>query len=107
MGQKIGKIVNTAGSFGSKILGGLNKARDFTKNVYGTVKKIPIIGNVVDALADTPIPYIGMSAKNIAGYVDKGIDVGNGIRDVVNSARMPRPPDYNARRQPLPAVPRR
>lgn len=116
MGGKGSRILSGIGKVGSGILSGLNTGRDWIKQGYNTVKNIPVIGNFVDKALDTPLPLVGMSAKQIGGYADTGIDVANDVSNAITSLTrdipgkrvrptmpLPRPPRVGAR--PLPPLP--
>lgn len=114
MGGFGSKILSGAGKVGSTILGGLTKARDFAGKVYNTAKNIPVIGNIVETLADTPIPYVGLSAKTLGGYASKGIDVANDVSNAIRDFDKPRRgqvlsslPNPPSRRLPLPPIPKK
>jgi hypothetical protein len=92
--------------------GGFKKVLDFGNGIrrgvskgYNFVKKIPVVGNLVDKLLDTPLPYIGASARQIGHGLDTALDVGNEVGRVVNP--LPQTPDTIAKRRPLPTPPTR
>jgi hypothetical protein len=75
-----GRVWGGIKSAGGRVLDIGNKIRDGINKGYNIVKKIPVVGNVVDKMIDTPIPLLGgMSLKNIAGTANTALDVGNDI----------------------------
>jgi hypothetical protein len=84
-----------------KVLNFGNGARNFIKNAYKTIKKIPVIGNIVDNLTTQQIPFLGISAQDIAGGLDKGLNVANDVSDSIDrivpmsKPSMPLPPVPN------------
>lgn len=115
MGQKGSRILSGIGKVGSSILSGLNTGREWISKGYNVAKNIPVIGNIVSSLAETPIPYVGLSAKDLGGFASKGLDVANdvanAIRDIQKPRRdqplsaLPNPPRQPSRRLPLPPLP--
>jgi hypothetical protein len=64
----------------------MGKAKDFVTNVWSKVKNIPVIGNLADRLANTPIPMFGgKTAKEIAGTAGTVIDTGRSVNDIIQS----------------------
>lgn len=90
-----------------KILGWGNVAKQYITKGYNFVRKIPGLGNVVEGLVNTPIPLIGMSANQIAGYADNALNVGNDIQRIIDRPTVPLPPTPADRykRVPLPPTP--
>lgn len=83
--KKIGKgIVNTVSKIGGGILNAGKWVRDKVGGAFNAVKKIPVIGDVVDQLASVPI-IKGMSAKDIANKADTALKVGESIKGGVDA----------------------
>jgi hypothetical protein len=65
---------------GRKVLGWGNTIRSGINKGYNFVKKIPVIGNLVDKGLNTPIPMLGgMSLGGIGSVASTALDVGNSI----------------------------
>lgn len=93
-----------------KVLGWGNTAKNYITKGYDFVRKIPVIGSAVSNLVENvPIPLIGMTAKQIAGYADSALNVGNDIQRIIDRPTAPLPPTPADRykRIPLPPLPRK
>lgn len=74
------RVWDTARNVGGKILGGANRAREMVGRGWNAVKNVPIIGNIADRLAGTPIPFLkGVSIKDLARTASGGIDMINRV----------------------------
>jgi len=74
-------IYNTVKNVGGKVLNVANKARDIIGKGLGFIGKVPIIGGLVNRALDAPV-FDGLSARNIAGLADTGLDTANQIAGI-------------------------
>jgi hypothetical protein len=83
-------------NFGSKIFNGIrkgvsfitnvgNKARNIISKGYNAIQQIPVIGGITKNLAETNIPLIGMSAKDLAGKASNYLDVANDVSNLIGN----------------------
>jgi len=68
-------ILSTGRRVGSGILTGLDKARDYVRNISRTARAIPIVDN----LLKTKIPVLGQSADELGQLADAGIEMAKDV----------------------------
>jgi len=89
-----------------KVLDWGNTAKNYVVKGYNFVKKIPVIGGMVDKLVDQPLPIIGMSARQLGGIADQGLSIGNDIQRIIDPTPLPQTPMDRYKYSPLPQRPR-
>jgi hypothetical protein len=82
-----------------------NRAKKIIGSGYNFIRKIPVVGNFVDTLASQNLPLVGMSAKDIAGYLDKGLGIANDVNNGLQRIGVPETPDMRSQQRPLPMRP--
>ena len=90
-----GRIFEGLKKGGSKVLDVANTIRSGVKKGYNFVSKIPIIGNMVNKIAETPIPLLkGMSIKDVGRVADSALDTANFVGDMagLRDNKQPAPP---------------
>lgn len=81
-----GKILGGLSKAGGAVLNIGNKVKDGISKGFDFVKKIPVIGDVVDTLASAPI-IKGMSLKDLANKADTALQVGQSVKGGVDALR--------------------
>lgn len=70
------KIFGGIGDVGKKILKIPNAIKSGVTKVYDFVKKVPVVGDVVQSVANAPI-IRGYSPAQLAGMASQGLDLAN------------------------------
>lgn len=94
---------------GSKVMPVFNGIRSGISKGFDFVKKIPVIGDIADKAASTPIPQLkGLSLKDIGSKASGVLDTANKINDHIQgsgSGSRPRPSRFIGSRKRPDALP--
>lgn len=67
-------------SIGSKVLGIGSTIRDGIGKGFNFVKKIPVVGQIVEKAVDTPIPFLkGATLRQVGDVASSALDTGQSL----------------------------